>query len=547
MTKSPWWKSAVIYQVYLRSFQDSNADGIGDLGGLIQRLDYLAWLGVDVIWITPFFSSPMADFGYDVSDHTNVDPIFGSLEDLDKLIRQLHDLGMKIVIDFVAAHTSDQHPWFLESRSSRSSPKRNWYLWKDATSQGAPPNNWIGRFDGQSAWEWDETTQQYYLHSFLKEQPDLNWRDPDCERAMLGILDFWLQRGVDGFRVDAAYRAYKDPEFRDNPINVDWRNGMEPSDRLHEVYNKNVPDIHSFNRLVRSFVDARGEHLLIAELYKPLELIVKHYGNNDEFHLPLNSELMSDDLIWEADHIRELVERFERLLPENAWPNWSLGNHDKHRFASRFGREQARIGIMLLLTLRGTPTVYYGEELGMEDAWIPAEHIQDPWELKAPGIGVGRDPERTPMLWDQSLHAGFCRPEVLPWLPVTIDNTTSTVEEQQNQPRSFLSMTRAVLALRKHFSCLKVGDYQSLYAPADLLCFCRSNQDDRVLVALNFSDRFHVWMLPLEWRQKTTVLLSTAMDRRGGRLGDHVELRAHEGIILGLIPQDFHVMTAASG
>ncbi|NBO66966.1 MAG: alpha-amylase, partial [Acidobacteria bacterium] len=361
----------------------------------------------------------MADFGYDVSDHENVDPSFGKLEDLDLLITVLHQRQIKVVIDFVAAHTSDQHPWFIESKSSQSNPKRNWYIWKDPTADGQPPNNWIGRFDGLSAWEWDASTQQYYLHSFLKEQPDLNWRDPGCEAAMLNVIDFWLQRGVDGFRVDAAYRAYKDQDFRDNPVNVDWRPGMEPSDQLHEVFNKNVPDIHIFNKKLRSFVDARGDHLLIAELYKPLELIVKHYGDGDEFHLPLNSELMSSDLDWQASSIRAVVERYEALLPSGAWPNWSLGNHDKHRVASRVGVDQARIGMMLLLTLRGTPTIYNGEELGMEDAWIPAEHLQDPWELKSPGIGVGRDPERTPMLWSDALNSGFCPSDVEPWLPIT--------------------------------------------------------------------------------------------------------------------------------
>lgn len=547
MKSTYWWRSAVIYQVYLRSFQDSDGDGIGDLPGLIQRLDYLEWLGIDVVWVTPFFPSPMADFGYDVSDHKDVDPTFGKLADLERLIHLLHERGIKIIIDFVAAHTSNQHPWFLESRSSRLNPKRNWYLWKDATAEGDPPNNWIGRFDGLSAWEWDENTNQYYLHSFLKEQPDVNWRDPQCKLAMLDILDFWLQKGVDGFRVDAAYRAYKDPDFRDNPINTNWKPGMEPSDRLHEVYNKNTPDIHSFNRMLRSFVDERGNHLLIAELYKPLDLIVKHYGENDEFHLPLNSELMSDDLAWEAGYVQEVVERFERLLPEHAWPNWSLGNHDKHRVASRFGRDQAKVGMMLLLTLRGTPTIYYGDELGLEDGWIPAEHIQDPWELKSPGIGVGRDPERTPMLWNKSAHAGFCPSSALPWLPITMDYSQSNVEEQQKNPRSFLSLSRALLALRKNHSSLQEGDYKSLYAPGNLFCFSRSNDVETLIIALNFSSSSHQWILPLEWRQNATVLISTAMDRQGGKVGQSIELRPNEGVILGMIPQSFHAFAGASG
>ena len=535
MNASPWWQSAVIYQIYLRSFQDSNGDGVGDIQGVIDRLDYLEWLGVDAVWLTPFFPSPMADFGYDVSDHENVDPIFGNLAELDHLISSFHERQIKVIIDFVAAHTSDQHPWFLESRSSRNNEKRNWYIWKSATEDGLPPNNWIGRFDGLSAWEWDATTQQYYLHSFLKEQPDLNWRDPGCEAAMLSVIDFWLKRGVDGFRVDAAYRAYKDPEFRDNPVNSEWRPGMEPSDQLHEVFNKNVPDIHEFNKMLRRFVDARGDHLLIAELYKPLELIVKHYGHDDEFHLPLNSELMTSDLEWQASSIRRVVERYEALLPVNAWPNWSLGNHDKHRVASRVGVDQAKVGMMLLLTLRGTPTIYYGEELGMQDAWIPAEHLQDPWELKSPGIGVGRDPERTPMLWMDTLNAGFCPNDVEPWLPITTADHTPSVERQQSDPRSFLALTRALITLRKQSSALQLGQYRSLYAPGNVYCYRRFDDREDLLVALNLDSNSSDWMLPVEYRNCSTVLLSTSMDRRGGRLGDHLQLRPNEGVILRLL------------
>jgi alpha-glucosidase len=544
MNMAHWWHSAVIYQIYLRSFQDADGDGIGDLCGVIQRLDYLEWLGVDVVWLTPFFPSPMADFGYDVSDHQDVDPTFGNLSDLERLIKLLHERNIKVLIDFVAAHTSNQHSWFMESRRSKTDPKRNWYIWKDPAEDGGPPNNWIGRFDGQSAWEWDASTQQYYLHSFLKEQPDINWRDPNCETAMLNVLDFWLKKGVDGFRVDAAYRAYKDPDFRDNPVNKDWHPGMEPSDRLHEVFSKNVSDIHDFNKMIRQFVDDRGDHLLIAELYKPLEIIVKHYGNNDEFHLPLNSELMSSELSWKAQELQNIVERYERLLPAGAWPNWSLGNHDKHRVASRFGLEQARVGMMLLLTLRGTPTIYYGDEIGMEDGWIPDEHIQDPWELQSPGIGVGRDPERTPMLWNHEAHAGFCTNNVLPWLPISTDSTKNNVEKQQKDPRSFLSLTRALLALRKHHRSLQLGDYESLYAPGNLFCYRRNNGEEELIIALNLSPYPQEWMLPAEWRWQATVLLSTAMDRQGGRLRTMLQLRANEGVILGLLPQDFHAFSA---
>lgn len=532
MSHAPWWQSAVIYQVYVRSFQDSNGDGIGDIPGILQRLDYLETLGVDVVWITPFYPSPMADFGYDVSDHTGVDPVFGSLSDLDLLIQSLHERDIRIVIDFVAAHTSNQNQWFLDSCSSRSHPRRDWYIWKDPSEEGGPPNNWIGRFDGLSAWEWDAYTQQYYLHSFLKEQPDLNWRNEAAKKAMLGVLDFWVKRGVDGFRVDAAYRAYKDPDFRDNPVNPDWHPGMEPSDRLFEVFSKNVADVHDFNRMLRQFIDGKGDYLLIAEMYKPLEEITKHYGQNDEFHLPLNSELTSSSCQWTATYIKDVVDRYERLLPEGAWPNWSLGNHDKHRVASRIGAAQARIGMMLLLTLRGTPTIYYGEELGMEDAWIPPEHIQDPWDIKAPGLGVGRDTERTPMLWDRSPNAGFCPESATSWLPITYDYNQLNVQAQQQDSRSFLALTRALLKQRHEHSVLQLGDYEALYAPTHLFCYRRFDESSELIIALNFSSESQEWILPLEFRHQSTILLSTFVDRRGGTLGEVVQLRGDEGLII---------------
>ena len=535
MSYSPWWKPSVIYQTYLRSFQDSNGDGIGDIPGIIERLDYLKWLGIDAIWVTPFYPSPMADFGYDVRDHTNVDPIFGNLSDIDSLIQNSHDRNLKILVDFVVAHTSDQHSWFIESRSSRTNPKRDWYKWKDPGPNGEFPNNWLGRFDGLSAWEWDEQTEQYYLHSFLKEQPDLNWRSPGAKQAMLDVLHFWLKRGVDGIRVDAAYRAFKDLQFRDNPVNPNWHPGMEPSDRLIEVFSKNIPEIHDFNRLLRMLVDQYDDRVLIGELYKSLEEIIKHYGANDELHLPLNSELMSSHCQWSAESVREIVERYERLLPEGAWPNWSLGNHDKHRVASRIGLAQAKIGMMLLLTLRGTPTIYYGDELGMEDGWIPSEHIQDPWEIKAPGIGVGRDPERTPMLWDNSANGGFCGESVTPWLPITHDYSSINVNAQKHNSRSFLALTRSLLRLRRQQSALQLGEYLSLYSPPELFCYQRFNQTSDILVALNFSSQYQEWILPTDFRNQSTVILSTFMDRQGGQLGHTVELRGNEGLIISRV------------
>jgi alpha-glucosidase len=398
-----WWQKGIVYQIYPRSFQDTNGDGIGDLPGILERIDYLAWLGIDAIWISPMYPSPMADFGYDISDYTAVHFIFGTLDDMDALIAASHQRNIKILLDFVPGHTSDQHPWFIESRTFRSNPKADWYIWHDPAN-GRPPNNWLSRFDGRSAWEWEERRGQYYLHSFLKEQPDLNWRNPDVRQAMFNVMRFWLDRGLDGFRVDVVYRVMKDPELRDNPPNPDWRPGMDPALRLIETYNKNTPHSHQFNRWLRSVTDEYDGRVLIGEINIPLPALVKHYGQGDEIHLPQNTNLNSTP--WTAEAIRALVEQYEALLPRDAWPNWVLGNHDQHRIASRVGPQQARVAMMLLLTLRGTPINYYGDELGMTDGRIPPQKIQDPWEIHSPGLGLGRDPERTPMQWDGRPNAG---------------------------------------------------------------------------------------------------------------------------------------------
>ena len=364
-----WWERGIIYQVYPRSFMDSDGDGVGDLAGIRSKLDYLQWLGVDAIWISPIYPSPMADFGYDISNYTDIDPIFGDLNDFDALLADAHGRGLKVLLDYVPNHTSNQHPWFLDSRSSRDSAKREWYVWRDPQPDGGPPNNWLSNFGG-GAWEWDERTGQYYYHAFLREQPDLNWRNPEVQTAMIDVLRFWLDRGVDGFRVDVMHHLVKDTQFRDNPPNPDWRPGMSPYRELLTTYTADLPEVQDIVAKLRSVVEEYDDRMLVGEIYLPVERLMAYYGASGKgAHLPFNFQLIQ--LPWNAREIAAAVERYEALLPPDAWPNWVLGNHDKSRVATRVGRAQARVAAMLLLTLRGTPTMYYGDEIGMHDVSIP--------------------------------------------------------------------------------------------------------------------------------------------------------------------------------
>jgi alpha-glucosidase len=379
-----WWQRGILYQVYPRSFADTDGDGVGDLPGVISRLDYLEWLGVDALWLSPIYPSPMKDFGYDVADYIGVDPLFGTIEDFDRLIAEAHARGLKVVLDFVPNHTSDQHPWFRESRAARNSARRDWYLWRNPAPGGGPPNNWLSCFGGP-AWQFDEATGQYYYHAFLREQPDLNWRNPAVVQAMLEVLRFWLERGVDGFRVDALWHLVKDERFADNPPDPAWRQGMDPYHALVPLHTTDRSEVHALVAQMRRLIDRYPERVLIGEIYLPLERLVGYYGADLEgAHLPFNFHLLSAP--WEARYLAHLIDEYEDLLPTGAWPNWVLGNHDKPRIASRVGPAQARVAAMLLLTLRGTPTLYYGDEIGMANVSIPPERVQDPLERNVPGL-----------------------------------------------------------------------------------------------------------------------------------------------------------------
>lgn len=525
-----WWQKGIVYQIYPRSYQDSSGNGVGDLRGILQRLDYLAWLGIEAIWISPIYPSPMADFGYDVSNYVDIHPLFGTLADMDALITAAHNRDLKVILDYVPNHTSDQHPWFLESRSSRDNPRRDWYIWRDPAGDGGPPNNWLSRFDGKSGWTFDEQTGQVYFHSFLKEQPDLNWRNPAVRAAMLEVLRFWFNRGIDGFRVDVSYRVMKDSQFRNNPANPDWREGMDPARQVVETYTKNTPDIHQFNRWLREVADEFTERVLIGEINLPLAQLVRHYGQGDEFHLPFNFRLIHEP--WDPAGIRAMVEQYEELLTAaaGAWPNYVLGNHDVHRVASRVGADQARVAMMLLLTLRGTPTMYYGDEIGMEDVPIPPDRVQDPWEKYVPGLGFGRDPERSPMQWDSSPNAGFCPAGVTPWLPVAENYATVNVVAQQMQEDSFLRFTRRLIALRREHSALNAGGIQMLDCLTGLLAYIRSDDAGRFLIALNFTGDPQTWTLPEPYAAVQPVLSTHALTPVAAEEGV-LSLRPDEGLL----------------
>ncbi|WP_247889787.1 alpha-amylase family glycosyl hydrolase [Azospirillum brasilense] len=522
-----WWQSGVIYQVYPRSFQDSNGDGVGDLPGILARLDHLETLGVDALWVSPIYPSPMADFGYDVSDYTGIHPLFGTMEDFDRLLAELCRRGMKLILDFVPNHSSDRHPWFQASRSSRSDPKRDWYIWHDPAPGGGPPNNWLSEFGG-SAWEWDAATGQYYYHAYLKEQPDLNWRNPALCEAMLDALRVWFDRGVDGFRVDAIHHLIKDARFRDNPPNPGWREGMSPVQRVIRLHTVDQPEVHDAIAAMRRVADGYGpDRLLIGEAYLPIDQLMAYYGADlTGFQLPFNFHLLSTP--WEAKALAALIRTYEAALPPGGWPNWVLGNHDRSRVASRLGAGQARVAAMLLLTLRGTPTLYQGDEIGMTDGTIPPDRVQDPWEKNIPGLGLGRDPVRTPIPWDGGPGGGFTTGE--PWLPLGPDHDRVNVAAQAADPSSMLALHRALLALRRAEPALSVGRYDPVSAEDDVLVYERRHGTGRFRILLNLSavERM-VDAVP----EGAHIRLSTHLDRGGEPVSGILRLRPDEGVVIG--------------
>jgi glycosidase len=481
-----WWQDGVVYQIYPRSFQDTGGDGIGDLEGIRRRLGHVAWLGADAIWLSPIFPSPMKDFGYDVSDYCDIHPMFGTLDDFGRMLDDAHARGVRVILDWVPNHTSDRHAWFEASRSGRESPYRDWYFWRDPKPGGEAPNNWVSVFGGP-AWEWDEASGQYYLHSFLKEQPDLNWRSPDVVRAMHATLRFWMDRGVDGFRIDVIHRILKDPGLRDNP-EIEGTSG--PGGQRH-VHDENHPDTHEALRQIRSLLDGYGDRMAVGEVFiLDPAIVARYYGKgNDELHLAFNFSFLRCP--WEAAAFRREVEQMEAFLPEGAWPTLVLSNHDVPRHATRYdapelGEARARVAATMLLTLRGTPFLYYGEEIGMRNVPIPEERMQDPL-ARTLHPRLGRDGERTPMPWEPGPGGGFTVGD--PWLPLGEDVDRRNVDAQRMDRGSLLWLYRELIALRRVTPALHRGDYRTLEAPEGVFAYERRAGRSRARVALNFTDR----------------------------------------------------------
>jgi alpha-glucosidase len=505
-----WWKNGVVYQIYPRSFMDANGDGIGDLKGVISRLDYLndgtpGSLGIDAIWFSPFYPSPMFDFGYDISDFKNIDPSYGTMADFDKLLAEAHKRGIKIILDFVPNHTSHLHPWFVESRSSRTNPKRDWYIWSEPsrplkrryTGADKPPrryrpNNWQSIFGGP-AWEWDEKTQEYYYHHWLIEQSDVNWRNPELSRAMLDQMRFWLDKGVDGFRLDVINFIFKDERLRSNP----YRIGRRPYDMQRHLYDKDLlPENMKVVREMRRLVNSYGDRMLVGEISNddPTEP-AGYYGNGAD-GLNLSFYFHFANQAFSADSFRSAVTSWEAALPKGAWPVYFLSNHDRMRHIGRYGSRdkdrtlgRAQVAAMLLLTVRGTPFLYYGEEIGMSNLAIKRKDLKDPVGIRYWPIPVGRDAARTPMQWDNSISAGFSA-AASTWLPINPEFRAVNVAAQADDPASLLSFYRKIIWKRRETAALTRGTIEFLRdTPRDILAYFRKYGDDRCLVVLNFSHK----------------------------------------------------------
>ncbi len=532
-----WWRGGLFYQVYPRSFQDSNDDGIGDLPGLISRLDYIAGLGVDAIWVSPFFKSPMMDFGYDVADSRDVDPIFGNLDDFDELLEQAHRRNLKIVIDQIPSHTSNEHPWFVESRKSRDNPKSDWYVWADPCDDGTPPNNWLSIFGG-SAWQWEPRRQQYYLHNFLASQPDLNFHQPDVVDAVLDNLRFWLDRGVDGFRLDAINFCYQDKQLRDNPAKpADLRTGRgfspdNPYAYQFHYYNNTQPENIEFIERIRQLLDQYPGVTSLGEISSEDSVAtMAEYVAPGRLHMSYSFELLTED--FSASYIRSTVERLEADLAEG-WACWAISNHDVERVISRWGRHGQSDDFALMLTamlcsLRGSACIYHGEELGLPEADLPYEELQDPYGLAFWPDFKGRDGCRTPMPWDSSPGAGFSAAK--PWLPIPESHRRLAVESQQSDTNSTLNRFRELIAWRQSQPALRMGDIRFVDTPEPVLMFMRQCREQQLLLVFNLSDQ------PARAELPNNIGPHTRLKWPGlaaGQLSDDgfIHLPAHAAIIL---------------
>ena len=490
-----WWRGAVIYQIYPRSYQDSTGSGTGDLAGITRRLDHVASLGVDGIWISPFFTSPMKDFGYDVSDYCDVDPMFGTLADFDALVLRAHELGLKVMIDLVLSHSSDQHPWFVESRVSKDNPKSDWYVWSDPKPDGTAPNNWLSIFGGP-AWHWDGRREQYYLHNFLASQPDLNFHNSDVQDALLDATRFWLQRGVDGFRLDTINFYFADKELRDNPaLPVEERNStiapsVNPYNHQRHVHSKNQPENLDFLARFRSVLDEYPGAAAVGEVGDAqfgLELLGKYTKGTTGAHMCYAFEFLEKNPLT-AKRVAEVFERFDRVASDG-WACWALSNHDVIRHTTRWdlSADAQKAYLMLLLLLRGSVCLYQGEELALPEADVAFEDLQDPYGIEFWPEFKGRDGCRTPMVWEPSNAAGGFS-EAKPWLPVASEHLTQSVAAQEDDPSAMLHFYRTALAFRAENSVLNKGDQSTVSAEGGVVMFDRFQGITRLTCCINLSD-----------------------------------------------------------
>jgi alpha-glucosidase len=546
---SPWWQHGIIYQIYPRSFADSNGDGIGDLNGITGRLDYLANLGIDAIWLSPIYPSPDADFGYDISDYCAVDPKFGTLADFDHLLEEAHARGIRIVLDLVLNHTSDQHPWFIESRSSRDNPKRDWYLWGDPSPNGGPPNNWYSVFGGPG-WEPDPTTGQSYFHMFYKQQPDVNWRNPQVRQAMLDVFRFWLERGVDGFRLDVFNAYFKHPELANNPVIFPVPiYGFAGQRHVNDIDQPDmIPLLQEIRTLLDSYFTPGRERYAVGETFMGGAEKAAYYSGPDRLHAAFNFDFLHSR--WSAHALMDRVQRWEHYLGPDTWPNYVLNNHDVSRTGTRLRRPFAdpeddarlKIAAALLLTLRGTPFIYYGEEIGMRDIPLRSKaEVLDPIGKQFWPLMKGRDGCRAPMQWSAAPNAGFTTPGARPWLPVHADAAQRNVDAQRADPRSLFNTYRRLIALRRAHPVLVEGMFQPVtYGTRFITAYLRQSQDQLVLVVLNFSGRRQRLVLGRHLSQAGWKVLFSTHREEGGSLSQPrrgmVALEPHEALILEPLP-----------
>ncbi|MBL8581871.1 MAG: alpha-glucosidase [Rhizobiaceae bacterium] len=495
-TDKDWWRGAVIYQIYPRSYQDSDGDGIGDLRGIIRRLPHIAELGADAIWLSPFFTSPMLDFGYDVSDYRDIDPMFGTLKDFDDLTAEAHRLGLKVMIDLVLSHSSDQHPWFKESRSSRSNPRADWYVWADAKPDGTPPNNWLSIFGG-SAWQWDTRRQQYYLHNFLAEQPDLNFHNRDVQDALLDVTRYWLERGVDGFRLDTINFYFHSQGLEDNPAlppherNDQTAPAVNPYNYQDHIYDKSRPENLEFLRRFRAVLDEFPAAASVGEVgdaQRGLQIVADYTGGSERVHMCYAFDFLEPEKI-SGSKVRRVLEAFQDVAGDG-WSCWAFSNHDVVRHATRWGKGEADVGAYvkvlcaLLMSLRGSVCIYEGEELGLTEADLRFEDLRDPYGIRFWPEFKGRDGCRTPMVWEAaSAHGGFSSAQ--PWLPVPPEHLPLAVDRQSGRDGSVLEHYRRVLAFRRANPALVSGDMEFLFADADVVAFTRRLGNEEVVCAFN--------------------------------------------------------------